>query len=277
MPDFPDTKFASQVFGERLRELSDARGSYSQIARDLGINRQQFARYLNGSSRPRDALVRKMAEYFEVETGLFFQSKSVHADGAPPLAQENPVASAMQEGLSLLEQPEIPESELKSGFYMQYKQSFTQPDKIVCMLCKIYRDKSGVTRCKRRYSVKVIRDLPGIRVSHTSVGVFVRNLGALVLFESDAVAGDLVFSAFKPSSIFSLAERVKTGVVMTHGRPGSLGPVAGRHIIERIPDEDSKLGWARRQGFRSLEELPSYIQHHFESPANLVQGVLAVR
>lgn len=277
MSDPHQSKYTTQTFGDRLRELSNAKESYSKIARDLGINRQQFARYINGTSLPRDALVKKMAEYFQVESGAFFQNHPFPSGDEGTSDSGGAVTSALLEGMAHLEQEVITEAELPSGFYMQHKQSFTQPDKVLCMMSLVYRNRRGVTRCKRRYSILVTRELPSVRVSHTSYGVFVKNLGTILLFESDGVAGDFVFSAFKPASMFSIADRVKTGVVMTHGRPGSLGPVAGRHIIERIPGQDSKLAWARRQGFRSVEDLPDYIQYFFQPPASVPSSVMAVR
>lgn len=271
------TEYATQVFGHRLRELSDSKGSYAQIARDLGINRQQFARYLNGTSRPRDALVRKMAAYFDVDLGTFFQSDPLNPSENELDGNSHPVADALLEGVARFEQQVVSEIDLPTGFYMQYKQSFTQPDKVVCMLSKIYRNNRGVVRCKRRYSTLVASELPGVNVWHTSYGVFIKNLGNLVLFETDAVAGDLVISAFRPSSMFSVADRVRTGVVMTPGRLSGLGPVAGRHVIEFLPKGASVLEWARRQGFRTLDSLPDYVQYHFASPETLPDTIMASR
>ncbi|MEL6886201.1 MAG: helix-turn-helix transcriptional regulator [Pseudomonadota bacterium] len=272
-----DKKYATQIFGHRLRELSDAKGSYSQIARELGINRQQFARYLNGSSRPRDALVLKMAEYFDVEVSTFFRSQPYVPDAKPVQRDWHAIADSFLDCVAQFDRDVVTEADLPSGFYMQYKQSFTQVDRVVCMLSRIERDRNGVVRCKRRYSTLVVRDVTGIDVSHTSYGVFIKNLGNLVYFETDGVAGDLVFSAFKPSSMFTVADRVRTGVVMTHGRLGGVGPVAGRHMIEKVPDGASILEWARRQGFRTLGELPDYIQHHFASPPTYPEAVMATR
>ncbi|MEO0669581.1 MAG: helix-turn-helix transcriptional regulator [Pseudomonadota bacterium] len=270
-------EYATQTFGHRLRELSDAKGSYSQIARDLGINRQQFARYLNGSSRPRDALVQKMAEYFDVDVSSFFQSRPFTSSDASVPRDWHSIADSFLDCVAQFDRDVVTETDLPSGFYMQYKQSFTQLDKVVCMLSQVKRDRNGVARCKRRYSTRVVRDVTGIEVSHVSHSVFVKNLGNLICFETDGVAGDLVFSAFKPSSMFTIADRVRTGVVMTHGRMGGVGPVAGRHIIEKIPDNASILAWARYQGFRSVDALPSYIQHHFASPSDYPDTVLATR
>ena len=270
-------KYATKIFGDRLRELSDARGSYSKIARDLGINRQQFARYLNGSSRPRDAIIKKMAEYFDVDTGTFFQNRHHSIDQDQSRNTDSALITALVEVMGHSAQESISERDLQSGIYMRYNQSFTQPDKIVCILSKIYRTAHGVTRCKRRYSVHVAKKMPGVEVSHTAHGVFIKNLGTLILLEVDGVAGDLTFSAFKPASMYSVANRLKTGVVMTHGRPGGIGPAAGRHILEAIPEKDSILSWARKQGFYRLEELPDYIQHHFQPPPYLPASIMASR
>lgn len=276
-PNLTESKFSTQTFGDRLRELSDGRGTYSQIARDLGINRQQFARYLNGSSRPRDALIRKMALYFGVDEGLFFQNQPIEADPKDTAPANEATAMAMLQGIQALSHEVITEQELPSGFYMQYRQSFTRPGKIICILSRITRNRQGVVRCKRRYTARLLSQMPGVRGTHVSYAVFAKHLGTLIMMERNGIAGDLVFTSFKPSSIFSITDRVKTGVMMTHGRPSGLGPVAGRHVIDKIPDEGSKLEWARRQGFFDLSELPNFVQHHFQSPPHIPDEIMAVQ
>ena len=56
-------------FADRLAELCKTKPSASAVARDLEINRQQFARYLNGESVPRQSITRKVAAYFDVDPG----------------------------------------------------------------------------------------------------------------------------------------------------------------------------------------------------------------
>ena len=265
--------FATELFGRRLKTLCDATAPYFEIARDLGINRQQFARYLNGSSMPRDALIRKMAEYFDIETSEFFNEVT----GPNDALSSHPLATAIQEMVSGIDYERIPKRELPNGLYMQYKQSFTQPDKVVCMLARVHRDENGIVHWKRRYSVKTLPFLPGVRVSHVSHGLVVKTLGAIVVFDIDGIAGDLVFSSFRPSSVFSAASNVKTGVVMTHGRPSNLGPVAGIHILERIHDTKSALAMGRFQGFKAVSELPEQIRYYFEVDPALPRSLIAVR
>lgn len=265
----------TEVFGRRLRELSSDRASYSQIARELGINRQQFARYLNGSSMPRDALLRKIAEYFSVDPGDLFQSQPAAQTGLPLSPAPDSDTAALMHWASRVEHEPISRRELPTGLYMQYKQSFSKPDRVLCMLTRIYRDDQKVVRCKRRYSVKVLDLLPGVTSPKPSYGMFIKVYGALVLFDIDGVIGDLVLSSFKAASMFS--NRIKPGVVMTHGRPGNLGPMAGRHVFEKIPEGDSPLEWGRRQGFLPVSELSEQIRYHFLPPDNLPHNVMAVR
>lgn len=55
-------------FPDNLRALCGYRASISEVGRDLGIDRSQLNRYLTGASRPRPALLRRICEYFGVET-----------------------------------------------------------------------------------------------------------------------------------------------------------------------------------------------------------------
>ncbi|WP_249692328.1 helix-turn-helix transcriptional regulator [Stappia sp. WLB 29] len=54
-------------FGTNLRLLCGYRPSIARVAQDLKINRSQLNRYLAGSSFPRNALMRKICDYFGVE------------------------------------------------------------------------------------------------------------------------------------------------------------------------------------------------------------------
>ena len=271
----PTEKYTTQIFSDRLRELCEAKGTYSQVARDMGINRQQFARYLNGTSMPRDALVSKIAAYFNVDPSALFQHHSITT--TTTTAPSAPLVDVLQVMLAQVPSEAVTNADLAPGMYMQYKQSFTQPDKVVCFLARAYLDENGIMRWKRRYSVKVIGSLHGIRPSHVSYGVMIKNLGTLVLFDVDGVAGDLVFSSFRSSSVFTMADRIKVGVVTTHGRRENHGPIAGIHILERIPEGESLLTWARRQGFHAMSNLPTHIQAHLQANENLPRNVLAVR
>lgn len=55
-------------FGSNLRLLCSYRPSITRVAQDLNINRSQFNRYLAATSFPRGAMMRRICDYFGVET-----------------------------------------------------------------------------------------------------------------------------------------------------------------------------------------------------------------
>ena len=67
----------SENFAANLKSLCAEHGSISQICRDIGVNRQQFNRYLNGSSLPSAHNMRRIARHFNLtEAELFAETTS---------------------------------------------------------------------------------------------------------------------------------------------------------------------------------------------------------
>ena len=58
-------------FGENLRWLCGLRKSVSFVARELGINRQQFGRYVNNKSYPNTHNLIAICDYFNVQAADF--------------------------------------------------------------------------------------------------------------------------------------------------------------------------------------------------------------
>ncbi|QRZ16072.1 helix-turn-helix transcriptional regulator (plasmid) [Paracoccus methylovorus] len=59
-------------FAANLRLLCDRQGSISQICRKLGINRQQFNKYLSGRHMPSSGNIRLIANYFGLGPEVLF-------------------------------------------------------------------------------------------------------------------------------------------------------------------------------------------------------------
>nr|WP_309504461.1 helix-turn-helix transcriptional regulator [uncultured Roseovarius sp.] len=59
-------------FSQNLRFLCANHGSISQVCREIGINRQQFDRYVNGDSLPAAQNLRKISDYFQITEGDLF-------------------------------------------------------------------------------------------------------------------------------------------------------------------------------------------------------------
>ncbi len=60
-----------------LRQYCQSKGSISKVCRELGINKQQFNRYLTGSTVPNETTLKKLCTYFKIsEYELFAISKT---------------------------------------------------------------------------------------------------------------------------------------------------------------------------------------------------------
>lgn len=65
----------SPDFSDNLRSLCAEYGSVAKVCREIGINRQQFSRYLNGNGMPSAHNLRRIARHFAVsEADLFVAS-----------------------------------------------------------------------------------------------------------------------------------------------------------------------------------------------------------
>jgi transcriptional regulator with XRE-family HTH domain len=58
------------VFGENLRALCALRAPVPQVARDLGLNRMQMRRFLNGESFPKPNQLQRICAYFGVDARI---------------------------------------------------------------------------------------------------------------------------------------------------------------------------------------------------------------
>ena len=67
----------AEAFAANLRHICDQRGSISQICRKIGINRQQFNKYLSGRHLPSSANARIIADHFGLNPELLF---AAHAE-----------------------------------------------------------------------------------------------------------------------------------------------------------------------------------------------------
>lgn len=283
------------IFSERLRRLCDRYGSYSQIARDLGVNRQQFARYLNGATMPRANMLHNIARYFGVEpemlTGLRPELKLPHE--SPFKLEAKPPFSELQQNLDNVQPPRaapaqgqpqsnmlaalvgraqlepITDNDLEPGFYVQYKNSFSVPGKIVVTLAYV-KKKFGQYSYKRRNSIKILKHLPGMSAANVNEGFFVKQNGFLILIDMASIQGSLTFHAFRPSTEFS--RDIMPGLHLFPGFAGAAGPMAGRIVLQKMPRNQCPLGEARQQCLTDIENIPASIRRYLVSDAHTGLG-----
>lgn len=79
-------------FADNLRALCTRHGSIAAVCRALGMNRQQFNKYLSGSTLPNVATLEKLCGFFRIESDTLFRD---------PLDFQRPVDAPRLVGLPL--------------------------------------------------------------------------------------------------------------------------------------------------------------------------------
>ncbi|MGB3814673.1 MAG: helix-turn-helix transcriptional regulator [Shinella sp.] len=142
----------STPFSSNLRHACSTRKSVSEICRQLGINRQQFNRYVNGEAAPSPNNLARIAAFFGVRPAEFsldpvsFEQRLMNAGGG-------------SFGADLLS-PCFP-GNLQSlrrhlGYYQTYHVSLSWPGMVVCS-CARLDEHEGAVRVK---SIERIQDRP---------------------------------------------------------------------------------------------------------------------
>lgn len=85
-------------FAENLRALCARHGSIAAVCRALGMNRQQFNKYLSGSTLPNVATLEKICGFFVIESETLFQDPGGFLKPKP---EATPLAGLPLPGLAL--------------------------------------------------------------------------------------------------------------------------------------------------------------------------------
>ncbi len=124
-----------EIFGRNLRRLCEARGSIASVCRETGINRQQFNKYLNGSSLPDQNNQDRIARYFGVKPADLFRDEVVDSEGIS-LTVERSELSARLSRIAEAERP----SALECGRYFVTFGEPTDPNMIVRAIMIVWHE-----------------------------------------------------------------------------------------------------------------------------------------
>lgn len=149
----------SSDLARNLRELCERVRSVSELCRDLSINRQQFARYMSGESKPSPYNLRKIAEHFHISSvELLLPHREFLA------VYEDAGASSKLVRADLVEKSLVPTaielSQLGSftGYYSVFIQTPTEPEMLLKSLAHIQVEKD---RCVSRWEETFTRSKDG--------------------------------------------------------------------------------------------------------------------
>ncbi|HET6629490.1 MAG TPA: helix-turn-helix transcriptional regulator [Woeseiaceae bacterium] len=131
-------------FGENLRVLCSYVRSVSHVCRQLGINRQQFARYLNGETLPSQYNLRKICDHFGVEESeIFLPVQEFRQLISPQAATQRKTPEKI---LGALDLP-LADSTAAAryvGYYYRYLRSVEYPGRIIKAAVRVFLERDRV-------------------------------------------------------------------------------------------------------------------------------------
>lgn len=168
-----------EPFAENLRLLCSHYASVAEVCRRVGINRQQFNKYLSGASTPSLHTLRKICDFFGVEEGEIFLPAQefaglVRVAGQAPA---DPLATAIGE---IAERFSDSQQRLRKycGYYMSYMRTPAYPGMILRYAMAVFQ------RGDRTYA-KAIERLVDKR--NPELGSYISKYLSLVLHAEDRI------------------------------------------------------------------------------------------
>lgn len=223
----PQTSLKAQNFSENLRNICACRPSISAICRDIGINRQQFERYLTGASVPSPYNLRRICLYFGVE-----EAHLLGAGTEMVLAQQVMPPDGPQRLSQALRPEETELAALRNylGFYHYYFHTPSWPGQIQCGLLQIYENQRDI---RTRYIGRV-RDPDYHRIirSRFEGQAVLRGDRIFILEyargEADSFGQSILYAAHRHQANYL------TGMAFGIGWHPHRGPFASQLILRRL-------------------------------------------
>jgi len=245
--------------GINLRELCKQKPSISYVCKELGINRQQFAKYINGENFPRKKTLKKICDYFGVrEIDLFVDPESYLLS----LAGKKGALIKQRDFQQMLEQiSSTQETMLEDGFYLTYFRAGSDPDWVI----------KSVTAIGKRENRTEFRRLTGYNENRSSAwrlslgshrGLVLNRRGVLyfaALDQRSSQAPSLAIMQWAPTEISILTGR---SIALTKS-----GADICDVIMERLPKGTTLLAALRKSGAVGIRdnELSVQIRQFFHN------------
>lgn len=143
------------MFGANLRLLCHDYSSISALARELGINRTQFNRYLSGESFPRPDVLARICDFFSVDARVLLEPVDQISQ------QGTTVASTYMADFMGTSVQRVTEEDFPNGFYQFSRRSFVKNDEFVRGLAFVKRvDGSVIIRGYEPKSAMALQGIP---------------------------------------------------------------------------------------------------------------------
>lgn len=219
-------------FADNLAYLCSYHPSIAEVCRRIGLNRQQFNKYLSGHSRPSRANMRRICDFFGVtEAEILLEPSQLHSLVS---VRTRPIAeTSLGTPLAHVDRLRRKSAGLDryAGYYFRYFYSFSNPGRIMKSLARLYVA-DGQAYWK---NVELLRDDgqgPARAVSkYEGVAFFLTNRIYVVEYETMQV-NNVTQMTLYPSyhSRIGQLTGVQTGGPTRRGRP----PAASKVLLEYL-------------------------------------------
>ena len=134
------------IFSGNLRRLSSRERSHAHVARELGLNRQQFNGYMTGKNLPNERVIDNICAYFQVDVGTMFRE----ADPDTDFQNIESLTDRQRKFIDRVVSDEKSTSRqaLLDGLYYVYFSVPSDPDLVACSLMAVKRE-GGLTTFRR--------------------------------------------------------------------------------------------------------------------------------
>lgn len=134
------------LFAKNLKRLCATEKSYAHVAREVGVNRQQFDSYIKGRNLPNGGVVERICAYFQVDIGTMFRDH----DPVSEFSAFDGLIDTHKKYLNnfITDESGARRGGISDGKYYVYFSIPNDPDFIVCSLMAVRRE-GGFTTFRR--------------------------------------------------------------------------------------------------------------------------------
>src|SRR4051812_15115459 len=126
-----------------LRALCREHGSVAAICREMGVNRQQFDRYLTMDALPNKATTERICRYFHIEEAELYRDPA--GGDATQARAAGKAASRFMEGPIAARIFSTPRPAIEPGFYQTFFSLPGNRDELLCSITAVRAEEDRMT------------------------------------------------------------------------------------------------------------------------------------
>jgi transcriptional regulator with XRE-family HTH domain len=172
------------IFAANLKRLCGTQKSHAQVARDLGINRQQFNGYVTGRNLPNEGIIDRICTYFGVKLDVLFRDWTPEEEFSSLEILTNNQKQIIS--LFALHERSLSRSNISKGLYYIYFEFPGEPDNLVCSLFAVGRE--GILTTFRRITrMKCGSGLQLLGANGVHKGIVLKRSNTLFMLALDSI------------------------------------------------------------------------------------------